>query len=109
MPIAYHGRASSIVISGTPIAARPVNSAKARFGPTEQLDYELELGCLIGTGNALGNPIPIDRAHDRILGFVLVNDWSARDIQRWEYQPLGPFLGKSFATSISPFVISRRR
>ncbi len=106
VPIAYHGRASSLVISGTPIRRPRGQLGKGKFGPTEQLDYELELGVLMKEGNALGEPIPIARAHDHIFGFVLVNDWSARDIQRWEYQPLGPFLGKSFATSLSPFVIS---
>jgi fumarylacetoacetase len=106
LPVAYHGRASSIVISGTDVRRPWGQLAEGRFGPTEQLDYELELGAIIRDGNRLGEPIPIDRASDQIFGFVLVNDWSARDIQRWEYQPLGPFLGKSFATTISPFVVS---
>jgi fumarylacetoacetase len=106
VPIAYHGRASSIVVSGTDIHRPCGQLAEGRFGPTEQLDYEMEIGALIGSGNPLGKPILITEAGDRIFGFVLVNDWSARDIQRWEYQPLGPFLGKSFATTVSPLVIS---
>ena len=107
VPIAYHGRASSIVISGTPMRRPRGQLGEGKFGPTEQLDYELELGVLIRDGQcARQNRSRLRRAHDHIFGFVLVNDWSARDIQRWEYQPLGPFLGKSFATSVSPFVIS---
>lgn len=106
VPIAYHGRASSIVTSGTPVRRPSGQLGEGRFGPTEQLDYELELGVVIGTGNPLGSPIAVSRAAEHIIGFVLVNDWSARDIQRWEYQPLGPFLGKSFATSVSPFIVS---
>jgi fumarylacetoacetase len=106
VPIAYHGRASSVVVSGTPIRRPCGQLGEGRFGPTEQLDYELELGMIVKGGNELGKPIPIEAAHQYIYGFVLVNDWSARDIQRWEYQPLGPFLGKSFATSISPFAVS---
>ncbi|MDZ4803099.1 MAG: fumarylacetoacetase [Bryobacteraceae bacterium] len=105
VPIAYHGRASSIVVSGTPVKRPRGQLGEGRFGPTEQLDYELELGAFIGTGNPLGSPIPASAAHQHIAGFCLVNDWSARDIQRWEYQPLGPFLGKSFATSVSPWVV----
>lgn len=106
VPIAYHGRASSIVMSGTPIRRPEGQLREGIFGPTEQLDYELELGCFIAQGNPLGEPVPIGEAAPNIAGFCLVNDWSARDIQRWEYQPLGPFLGKSFATSISPWVVS---
>jgi fumarylacetoacetase len=106
VPIAYHGRASSIILSGTNVRRPNGQLAEGRFGPTGQLDYEMELGAFIGRGNPLGEPIAIAEAADRIFGFVLVNDWSARDIQRWEYQPLGPFLGKSFATTISPFVVS---
>jgi fumarylacetoacetase len=111
VPIGYHGRASSIVISGTGVRrprgqTRPDDAAGPVFGPSRRLDYELELGCIIGPGNALGEPIPIDRAHEHIAGFVLVNDWSARDVQAWEYQPLGPFLAKNFATSISPFIVA---
>ena len=108
LPIAYHGRASSIVVSGTPIR-RPHGQFKSGdavvFGPTQSLDYELEVGFFIGPGNVLGEPIDITQAEEHIFGVCLVNDWSARDIQAWEYQPLGPFLGKSFATTISPWVV----
>ncbi|HMN96363.1 MAG TPA: fumarylacetoacetase [Phycisphaerales bacterium] len=112
MPVGYHGRASSVILGGTPIR-RPMGQSVAKegaapeFGPSAALDYELELGCIIGTGNALGTRIPVGEATRHIFGYVLVNDWSARDIQRWEYQPLGPFNGKNFATSISPFVVQR--
>ena len=106
IPVAYHGRASSIVPSGTPIRRPCGQLGEGRFGPTEELDFELEVGVLLKRGNPLGTPITITEVPDYVWGFVLVNDWSARDIQRWEYQPLGPFLGKSFSTSISPFVIS---
>jgi fumarylacetoacetase len=110
LPIGYHGRASSLVISGTPIR-RPHGQLKLPteptpvFQPTAQLDYELEVAAYIGTGNTLGTPIPITEAPAHLFGLSLLNDWSARDIQSWEYQPLGPFLGKSFATSLSPWVI----
>lgn len=110
MPIGYHGRAGSVFVSGMDVR-RPCGQTKAddapapTFGPTRALDYELELGFFVGTGNEPGQPIPIDRAADHLFGMVLLNDWSARDIQRWEYVPLGPFLGKSFATSISPWVV----
>jgi fumarylacetoacetase len=111
LPVAYHGRASSIVVSGTPvqgpwgqIAENPAGPPS--FGPSRRLDYELELGAFLGPGNALGAPIPIAEAADHIVGVCLLNDWSARDIQTWEYQPLGPFLAKNFATSISPFIIT---
>ncbi|SEO05766.1 fumarylacetoacetase [Paenibacillus sp. OV219] len=110
LPVGYHGRASSIVISGTDVR-RPngqvklPNSEAPIYSPSRQLDYELEVGWIIGTGNDLGKPIPINEAEDHLFGLVLVNDWSARDIQAWEYQPLGPFLGKNFATSISPWVV----
>lgn len=110
MPIAYNGRASSMVVSGVDVR-RPLGQSKAddaaapTFGPSRMLDFELELGVVIGTGSSLGHPIPIASAADHIFGLVLLNDWSARDIQKWEYQPLGPFLGKSFATSISPWVV----
>jgi fumarylacetoacetase len=109
VPIGYHGRASSMVISGTEIR-RPCGQIKPKdgepvFGPTQALDYELEVGMFVGRGNALGEPISIDEAESHIFGLCLVNDWSARDIQSWEYQPLGPFLAKSFATSISPWVV----
>jgi len=107
LPVGYHGRASSVVVSGTPIR-RPHGQIPTAdgptFGPTERLDIELELGFVTGPGNELGTPITTADAPDHVFGFVLVNDWSARDIQRWEYQPLGPFLGKSFATSISPWI-----
>ena len=111
VPIGYHGRSSSMVVSGTPVR-RPNGQRKGpddatpSFGPSRRLDFELELGIWIGPGNALGDPIPIARAADHISGFCLLNDWSARDIQAWEYQPLGPFLAKNFATSISPWVIT---
>ncbi|MDH3607291.1 MAG: fumarylacetoacetate hydrolase family protein, partial [Acidimicrobiia bacterium] len=110
LPVGYHGRASSVVVSGTPIG-RPSGQLKApdqplRWGPTERLDIELEVGFVTGDANHLGEALPIDSAEEHIFGVVLVNDWSARDIQAWEYQPLGPFLGKSFATSIAPWVVS---
>ncbi len=110
LPVGYHGRAGTVVIDGTPIV-RPRGQNKREngepeFAPTAMLDVELEVGFVTGSGNALGDPIPIDRAREHIFGMVLVNDWSARDIQAWEYQPLGPFLGKSFATSISPWVVT---
>lgn len=107
LPVGYHGRASSVVVSGTPVRRPCGQLGEGRFGPSEQLDYELELGVFIGKGNSLGEPVPLNDAEDHIAGFVLVNDWSARDIQKWEYQPLGPFLGKSFATSVSPWVVTR--
>jgi fumarylacetoacetase len=100
-PVGYHGRAGTVVVSGTPIA-RPCGQ-RPSFGPTEQLDIELELGFI--TGGPPRARIPADEAAGHVFGFVLVNDWSARDIQRFEYQPLGPFLGKSFATSISPWIV----
>jgi fumarylacetoacetase len=109
LPVGYHGRAGTIVVSGTPIL-RPQGQLKApdasepTFGPSRRLDIELELGFVIGTPSRLGEPVPVDRALEHVFGVVLVNDWSARDIQAWEYQPLGPFLGKSFATSISAWV-----
>jgi fumarylacetoacetase len=123
LPVAYHGRASSIVVSGTDVR-RPHGQTKAPdpplpgtgsavasaaapiFGPSRSFDYELETAFLIGPGNDLGSPIPIDRATDHIFGLVLMNDWSARDVQGWEYQPLGPFLAKNFCTSISPWVVT---
>ncbi len=109
LPIAYHGRASSVVISGTDIR-RPHGQIRGEDGKTplftasRQMDFELEVGFLMGPGNELGQPIPIKEAMAHVFGAVLVNDWSARDIQNWEYQPLGPFLGKNFGTSISPWV-----
>ena len=111
LPVGYHGRASSIVVSGTPIR-RPSGQASANptgpptFGPSRRLDYELELGAFLGPGNPLGQPIPPADAGDHIVGVCLLNDWSARDIQAWEYQPLGPFLAKNFATSISPWIVT---
>lgn len=111
LPVAYHGRASSVVVSGTEVRRpqgqiKPPDAAAPVFSPTKSLDYELEMAFLIGPGNSLGQPVPIDRAPDHIFGFVLMNDWSARDIQAWEYQPLGPFLAKNFCTSISPWVVT---
>jgi fumarylacetoacetase len=111
VPIGYHGRASSIVVSGTDIK-RPNGQSRSDqekppvFGPCKNLDYEMELGFFVGRGNELGQPIPIGEAEEHIFGVCLVNDWSARDIQAWEYQPLGPFLAKNFATTISPFVVT---
>ncbi len=111
LPVAYHGRASSVVVSGADVR-RPQGQIKLPdasapvFSPTKSLDYELEMAFLIGPGNSLGEPVPIDRAIDHIFGLVLMNDWSARDIQAWEYQPLGPFLAKNFCTSISPWVVT---
>jgi len=110
VPIAYNGRASSLVAGRTPITRphgqqRPLSEgAQPRFGPTAALDYELELAFIVGPGNALGSTIPIDQAQEHLFGVALLNDWSARDIQSWEYQPLGPFLGKSLATSLSPWI-----
>jgi fumarylacetoacetase len=111
LPVAYHGRASSIVVSGAAVRrpsgqTRTPDAAAPTFGASKSLDFELEMAFLIGPGNSLGEPIPIDRAADHIFGLVLMNDWSARDIQAWEYQPLGPFLAKNFATSISPWVVT---
>jgi fumarylacetoacetase len=111
VPIGYHGRASSIVISGTDIK-RPKGQNRSDaekppvFVPCRNLDYEMELGFFVGRGNELGQPVPIGEAEEHIFGVCLVNDWSARDIQAWEYQPLGPFLAKNFATTISPFVVT---
>ncbi|WP_138989947.1 fumarylacetoacetase [Larkinella sp. C7] len=109
LPVAYHGRASSIVVSGTPIK-RPNGpflgpDQQPVFGPTNALDFELELGIVIGKPSVLGEPVSVNDAEDYVFGLVLFNDWSARDIQRWEYQPLGPFLGKNFASSMSPWVV----
>jgi fumarylacetoacetase len=111
VPIGYHGRASSVVVSGTPVLRprgqiKPADSPTPVFGPTRQLDYELELGVWIAGENALGNPVPIEAAEDRVFGISILNDWSARDLQAWEYQPLGPFLAKSFLTSVSPWVVT---
>jgi fumarylacetoacetase len=113
VPIGYHGRASSIRVSGEPVI-RPSGQRKApdadapEYGPSRRLDYELELGIWIGRGNDLGSPIPVGEAARHIAGYCLLNDWSARDIQAWEYQPLGPFLAKSFMTSVSAWVVSQQ-
>lgn len=108
LPVAYHGRAGTVVPSGTPIR-RPKGQRRGPdgpvFGPTEKLDLELEVGFVTGHGPSLGTPIPVEQAEHHIFGVCLVNDWSARDIQAWEYVPLGPFLGKSFATTISPWIV----
>ena len=111
MPVAYHGRASSVRVSGAAVRRpngqrKPGSDAEPSFGPCRNLDYELELGVWIGPGNAPGEPIPIGQAADHIAGYCLLNDWSARDIQRWEAVPLGPFLAKSFCTTVSPWIIS---
>jgi fumarylacetoacetase len=111
VPIGYHGRASSIGASGAKVRRpdgqrKPANETVPTFGPCRNLDYELELGVWIGPGNGLGQPIGISEAASHIAGFCLLNDWSARDIQGWEYQPLGPFLGKSFCTTVSPWVVT---
>lgn len=111
LPVGYHGRASSVVLSGTDIV-RPEGQTKApdagkpSFGDCKRMDFELEMGVLVGSGNLLSEPIAVDDAKDHVFGFTLVNDWSARDIQTWEYIPLGPFLAKNFATSISPWIIT---
>jgi fumarylacetoacetase len=105
LPVGYHGRAGTVVPSGT-LVRRPCGQRRgAVFGPTERLDIELEAGFVVGVPSRLGEPVPVERALDHVFGMVLVNDWSARDIQAWEYQPLGPFLGKSFATSVSHWVV----
>jgi fumarylacetoacetase len=111
VPIGYHGRSSSIVASGTPVRrprgqTRADGEAAPSFGPTARLDYELEVGVFTGPGNALGSPVPIGTAERHIAGLCLVNDWSARDVQQWEYQPLGPFLAKNFATTVSPWLVT---
>ncbi|HEV2690091.1 MAG TPA: fumarylacetoacetase [Bryobacteraceae bacterium] len=111
LPVGYHGRASSVVVSGTPVR-RPCGQLVSNpggppvFAPCRLLDYELELGAFLGPGNAMGEPIPVAQAEDHLVGVCLLNDWSARDIQTWEYQPLGPFLAKNFGTSISPWVVT---
>ena len=111
VPIGYHGRASSLRVSDAPLRRpngqrKPPDTAEPTFGPSGRLDYELELGIWIGPGNELGAPIPIGEAGDHIAGFCLLNDWSARDFQAWEYQPLGPFLAKNFHTTISPWIVT---
>ncbi|MFB6273108.1 MAG: fumarylacetoacetase [Salinibacter sp.] len=110
LPVGYHGRASSVILSGQDVRrpcgqTRPNDDEPPVFGPTQLLDFELETGFFVGPGNDLGTPISIDEADDHIFGMALVNDWSARDIQGWEYEPLGPFLGKSFATTVSPWIV----
>jgi len=112
IPIGYHGRASSIVPSGTSIK-RPIgqqapteDGGSPQFGPCKLLDYEMEMGAIIGRGNDLGSRIPIEEAEDHILGMCILNDWSARDLQKWEYQPLGPFLAKNFASTVSPYIVT---
>ncbi len=111
VPIGYHGRSSSIGVSGQQFArpvgqTMPPGATQPRLGPSQRLDYELELGIFVGAGNPTGEPITIDRAEDHVFGLCLLNDWSARDIQAWEYQPLGPFLAKNFATTISPWIVT---
>lgn len=111
VPIGYHGRASSIGVSGQAFArpqgqTLPPGASAPQFGPSKRLDYELELGIYIGTGNALGQPVPIVEADAHVFGVSLLNDWSARDLQAWEYQPLGPFLAKNFASTVSPWIVT---
>ncbi|MDB6161910.1 MAG: fumarylacetoacetase [Gammaproteobacteria bacterium] len=111
VPIAYHGRASSIRVSGQEFRrprgqVKPAGAEFPQLVPTQRLDYELEVGVFIGTGNALGHPVSIDRAEQHVFGLCLLNDWSARDVQAWEYQPLGPFLAKNFATTLSPWIVT---
>ena len=112
IPIGYNGRASSVIVSGTDVI-RPNGQTKApdadapSFGPCKRLDIELEMGAIVGTSSELGQPITVAQADEMIFGYVLLNDWSARDIQAWEYQPLGPFQAKAFATSISPWIVTR--
>jgi fumarylacetoacetase len=111
LPVAYHGRASSIVVSGHDFPrpcgqTKPDGADAPAFGPTRALDFELEMGAIVGVGNELGRPIPVGQARDHLFGMVLLNDWSARDIQAWEYVPLGPFLSKSFCTTLSPWVVT---
>jgi fumarylacetoacetase len=111
VPIGYHGRSSSIVVSGAPVRRpigqrKPDGAAEPVFGPSQSLDYELEVGVFVGCGNLRGEPIALDHAEEHLFGLCLLNDWSARDIQAWEYQPLGPFLAKNFATTISPWVVT---
>jgi fumarylacetoacetase len=110
LPVGYHGRSGTVVVSGTPVVRpagqrKPPDSEEPVFGPSVRLDIEAEVGFVVGVGSALGSPVPAAAFEDHVFGVVLLNDWSARDIQAWEYVPLGPFLGKSFATSISPWVV----
>ena len=111
LPVGYHGRSSSIIVSGAPVRrpqgqTRPDDEQPPVFGASRMVDFELEMGFFVGPGNGLGEPVPVGEAEEHIFGMVLVNDWSARDIQKWEYQPLGPFLAKNFATTISPWVVT---
>ena len=111
VPIGYHGRASSVRVSGEPVVrpwgqCKPIDAAEPAYGPSQRLDYELEMGVWIAGENQLGSPVSIAAAADRIGGLCLLNDWSARDLQAWEYQPLGPFLSKSFLTTVSPWVVT---
>ncbi|MCJ2184758.1 fumarylacetoacetase, partial [Novosphingobium sp. 1949] len=111
IPIGYHGRASSLRPSGTALVrphgqSLPQGAAHPRFGPTQKLDFELELALWMGRGNPLGRPIPLGEAFEHMAGLTLLNDWSARDVQAWEYQPLGPFAGKNFLTSVSPWIVT---
>jgi fumarylacetoacetase len=105
LPIGYHGRAGTVVVSGTPVVRPAGQLGPGEVGPTRRLDIEAELGFVVGVPSTLGTPVPTGDFADHVFGVVLVNDWSARDIQAWEYRPLGPFLGKSFATSVSPWVV----
>jgi fumarylacetoacetase len=105
LPVGYHGRAGTVVPSGTPVRRPSGQRPGPEFGPSRRLDIELEAGFVIGTPSTMGEPVPVERALGHVFGMLLVNDWSARDIQAWEYQPLGPFLGKSFATSVSRWVL----
>jgi fumarylacetoacetase len=112
VPVAYHGRSSSVRVSGTPVKRpkgqrKPVDQTAPDYGPSRNMDFELELGMYIGTPTDLGDIVPIAKAAEHIFGFCLLNDWSARDVQAWEYQPLGPFLGKNFATTVSPWVVTQ--
>jgi fumarylacetoacetase len=111
VPVAYHSRASSIVVSGTPIRCpkgqtKPANETVPVYRPCRNLDYELELGFFVGTPSTWGTPVPVGEAREHVFGYCLLNDWSARDIQAWEYQPLGPFLAKNFATTVSPWIVT---
>ena len=112
LPVGYHGRASSIVVSGTPVVRphgqfkKSKDDAVPLFGPTEALDFELEIAFVVGKDSSLGEPVDVNDAKDYIFGFLLFNDWSARDIQSWEYVPLGPFLGKNFMSSVSPWIVT---
>eukprot|EP00835_Amoeboradix_gromovi_P002894 NODE_175_length_15885_cov_0.420563.p4 type:complete len:304 gc:universal NODE_175_length_15885_cov_0.420563:14287-13376(-) len=111
LPVGYHGRSSSIVVSGTSIRRpngqrKPKTADEPVFGPSQRLDFELEMAFFVGKGNELGDPIPLSQVEDHIFGVVMMNDWSARDIQAWEYVPLGPFLGKNFGTTVSPWIVT---